>query len=107
MSQCSATCKDGGACHHKAKPGLTTCGKHSSQAQVKPIYVILCGQRMTNGTKCKCPREKGKTMCKRHHTVEVKRARKEVMDRLWEDILDFLWEPRGLPQDLMNYPTFY
>ena len=103
MPQCSATCKDGGACHHKAKSGLTTCAKHSSQGQVKTIYVILCGFRMTDGNKCKCPRAKGMNRCKRHHNVEVKRARKEVMDRLWEDILGFLWEPRGRPQDLMNY----
>lgn len=106
MSQCSALCKDGGACHHAAKPGQSVCGKHASQAlPVKTVYVILCGQRMADGSKCKCPREKGAKLCKRHVKVEAKRARKQVLEGLWADALDFLWDGAGLPQDLPVYVT--
>ena len=104
MSQCSAFCKDGGACRHAAKPGQSVCGKHASQAlPLKPVYIILCGQRMTDGTKCKCPREKGKKLCKRHFNVEVKRVRRQAIEDLWGDALDFLWEGLGRPQDLPAY----
>ena len=94
MPQCSATCKDGGACHHNAKPGFTTCGKHADQGKrlpVKTVYVILCGKVMTNGTKCKCPREKGAKLCKKHLKLEQKRERKRQLDAVWMDALDILW----------------
>ena len=90
MPQCSATCKDGGPCHHKAKPGHSVCGKHSSQA--KPVFVILCGMRMTDGSKCKCPRGVGMKMCKRHHNVEVKKARKRQLNELFTEARFLLWE---------------
>lgn len=98
MPQCSATCKDGGPCHHSAKPGHTVCGKHTNQGKtlpVKTVYVILCGKVMTNGTKCKCPREKGKKMCKKHLKLEEKRERKQRFRDMWEDALDLLWEGQG------------
>jgi hypothetical protein len=94
MPQCEATCKDGGACHHSAKPGFTTCGKHAEQGKrlpVKTVYVILCGKVLTNGTKCKCPREKGAKLCKKHLKLEQKRERKRQLDEMWMDALDLLW----------------
>lgn len=96
MPQCSATCKDGGSCHHSAKPGQSVCGKHTIQAlPVKTVYVILCGKVMTNGTKCKCPREKGKKMCKKHLKLEEKRERKQRFRDMWWNALDLLWEGQG------------
>jgi len=104
MPQCSATCKDGGACHHNAKTGMTVCGKHTAQAgPVKTVYVILCGKKMTNGTKCKCPREKGMKLCKRHHKAEVKAARRRLMREIWVDGLDFLWMGVNRPEDYHPY----
>jgi hypothetical protein len=50
---------------------------------------------MTNGTKCKCPREKGKKMCKKHLKLEEKRLRKQRFRDMWEDALDLLWEGEG------------
>lgn len=105
MPQCSATCKDGGPCHHNAKPGHSVCGKHTSQAvPVKTVYIILCGKVMTNGTKCKCPREKGKKMCKKHLKLEEKRERKQRFRDMWEDALDLLWEGQG-PEAFTAYVT--
>ena len=101
IPQCSATCKDGGPCHHKAKPGQSVCGKHTSQA--KPVFVILCGKRLTDGTKCKCPRGVGLKLCKRHHNVNVRRARKQQLDAIWEEALTFLWDLVGHgPEPFMN-----
>jgi hypothetical protein len=106
MPTCSALCKDGGVCHHAAKPGQSVCGKHVVQGlPIKTVYVILCGQRMTDGSKCKCPREKGKKLCKRHVSVEAKRARRQLMEDLWGDALDFLWEAMGPAQELSAYVT--
>jgi hypothetical protein len=101
MPQCSATCKDGGACHFNAKPGHSVCGKHTAQGlPVKTVYVILCGKAMRNGTKCKCPREKGTKLCKRHNKAEAKRARRLQINELWFAALDFLWEGVNRPEDL-------
>lgn len=106
MPLCSATCKDGGACHHNAKPGLSVCGKHTTQAlPIKTVYVILCGKVMTNGTKCKCPREKGAKLCKRHRNAEVKAARRRQLREIWLDALDFLWMGIHLPEDFHPYVT--
>ena len=106
MPQCEATCKDGGACHHNAKPGMTVCGKHTDQGKrlpVKTVFVILCGKVMGNGTKCKCPREKGAKLCKKHLKLEAKRERKRQLDEIWLEGLDFLWEGGNLPE---QYPVF-
>ena len=106
MPQCSATCKDGGACHHNAKPGHSVCGKHTAQGlPVKTVYVILCGKKMNNGTKCKCPREKGMKLCKRHHKAEVKAARRRQLREIWVDGLDFLWLGVNLPEHFHPYVT--
>ena len=90
MPQCSATCKDGNTCRHKSKPGLSVCGKHIRQG--KTVFVILCGKRMNDGTKCKCPRGVGMRLCKRHHNAEVKKARKKVLDDLFDEAMFVLWE---------------
>ncbi len=106
MPQCSATCKDGGPCRHNAKPGHSVCGKHTSQAlPVKTVYVILCGKVMTNGTKCKCPREKGKKLCKKHVKLENKRKRKELFQRMWDRALDILWAWNHDPVGFVDYLT--
>lgn len=101
MPQCSATCKDGGACRHNAKPGQTVCGKHTTQGQrvpVKTIYIIRCGKRMTNGDKCTAPRKKGCTLCARHHKAELQRQRRQSFREFWFDALDLLWGPGNVEQ---------
>jgi hypothetical protein len=104
MPQCSATLKNGGACHHNAKPGHSVCGKHTSQAlPVKTVYIIICGKVMTNGTKCKCPREKGKKMCKKHAAIEERKERKRLLKDMWENALDLLWEGANLPEDFAAF----
>jgi len=106
MPQCSATCKDGGACHHKAKPGQTVCGKHTTQGQripTKTIYVVRCGKRMTNGAKCTNPRQKGCTLCTRHHKAELRRQRRGLFRELWFEALDLLW---GGPGNIEQFTTF-
>jgi hypothetical protein len=55
----------------------------------------MCGKVMTNGTKCKCPREKGKKMCKKHLKLEEKRERRQRFRDMWEDALDLLWGGNG------------
>ena len=101
MPQCSATCKDGGPCHHKAKPGQSVCGKHSSQA--KPVFVVLCGKRMTDGTKCKCPRGEGLKLCKRHHNAEVKRNRRIQLQNLLDEARFLLWEALIPANEWLDY----
>ena len=103
MPQCSAICKDGGACHHNAKPGQSVCGKHTSQG--KPVYIILCGKRMADGSKCKCPREKGAKLCKRHHNAEVRKARKRELNEIWANALDILWDLVNAPEQFIAYLT--
>ena len=103
MPQCSAICKDGGACHHNAKPGHSVCGKHTSQA--KPVFVVICGKRMADGTKCKCPRGVGLKLCKRHHTAEVKRARKKQLEDLFHEARFLLWEGLMPANEWLNYYT--
>jgi hypothetical protein len=80
---------------------MTVCGKHTAQGPrvpVKTVYVILCGKVMSNGTKCKCPREKGAKLCKRHVKAEAKRERKRLLSEIWFDALDFLWEGVNPPE---------
>jgi hypothetical protein len=69
------------------------------------VYVILCGKKMNNGTKCKCPREKGMKLCKRHHKAEVKAARRRQLREIWVDGLDFLWLGVNLPEHFHPYVT--
>jgi hypothetical protein len=106
MPQCAATCKDGGACRHNAKPGMSVCGKHTDQAKpipVKTVYVILCGKVTSNGTKCKCPREKGAKLCKRHHNAEQKKERRRQLREIWGSGLQFLWDFANPPE---LFPVF-
>jgi hypothetical protein len=85
---------------------MTVCGKHTAQAgPIKTVYVILCGKKMTNGTKCKCPREKGMNLCKRHHKAEVRAARRRQLREIWVDGLDFLWMGVNRPEDYHPYVT--
>jgi hypothetical protein len=88
---CSATCKDGGACHYKAKTGHAVCGKHMAQDRV--VVVVMCGHRMTNGAACTHVRANGYELCARHQRVVERRAEilnarlvfGEALDALWTD----------------------
>lgn len=90
MPQCSATCKDGGPCHHQAKPGHSVCGKHMTQDKPAP-KVKRCRERMTNGNRCSNLCEVGDLYCTRHLAVRARRERKRQFERMWADIWNALW----------------
>ena len=89
MPSCSATCKNGGACHHNAKPGHSVCGKHMTQDQ--GVIVVLCGHTMTNGNQCTNPRGEGLTLCVRHHRMQERRERRRRIEEVMFAALDALW----------------
>lgn len=93
MTKCSATCKDGGACHHNAKPGHTVCGKHMTQDTPLPPApkVKRCRERMTNGLRCtnNCP--VGGLYCSRHIAVRARRERTRLFREMWNDLWETLW----------------
>ena len=89
MPTCSATCKDGGACTHKAKPGHSVCGKH--MAQDHDVVVVLCGYRMANGRTCANHRGEGLLLCGRHHRLEERRAARQRAREVMFAVLDAIW----------------
>jgi len=89
MPTCSATCKDGGACHFKARPGHSVCGKHMTQD--REVVVVLCGHRMTNGRPCTNPRAEGHELCTRHQRLVERQQRRRRVQEVVFAALDALW----------------
>jgi len=116
MPLCSATCKDGGACRFKAKPGHSVCGKHIAQDQ--EVAVVLCGHRMTNGRPCTTPRAEGHDLCTRHQRLVDRRERQRRVEEVMFAAIDALWtenDPdlarqrlfRGCAEELIPLDTVY
>jgi hypothetical protein len=58
---------------------------------------------MTDGTKCKRPRQRGEKLCKRHVNLEAKRARVLALEDIWTDAEERLWEALEPPASMMDY----
>ena len=89
MSICSATCKDGSACHFKALSGSTACGKHTTQGSA--VIVYLCGHRMGNGNLCTNNRGDGLNHCVRHHRLIREHAERRAAKAVLDHALEMLW----------------
>jgi hypothetical protein len=91
MPQCSAICKNGGACHHKAKTGHTTCGKHITQGKL--VKVRRCRHVMGSGDRCTKTCEEGQ-YCPRHEAVRARQARKRLFQEMWVAVCHQMWQVR-------------
>jgi hypothetical protein len=60
------------------------------------VFTLRCGQRLTSGLKCKCPRVRGRTLCRLHLTIEAKRARRGILFEAWGEAADILWGVVGV-----------
>jgi hypothetical protein len=89
MPLCAALCKDGGTCHHKAKIGHTTCGKHITQGRL--VKVKRCRQEMTGGGRCAKLCEEG-DYCPRHVAMRARQARRQQFEDMWETVIGQLVE---------------
>lgn len=87
MATCTATCKNGAPCHHKAKTGQTTCGKHTVKEKE---VVVLCGHIMSNGEECNRPRGP-EGICAYHLRIEQARAQRLATRIVWVETMDLLW----------------
>lgn len=94
MSICSATCKNGILCHHRAKPGHAVCGKHT--AQDHPIVVDVCVHRYTSGRTCGQPLAAGHvTLCDKHYAQGAKKRERSEAMIAWSEVQDMLWVVRA------------
>ena len=89
MALCQAVTSAGRPCPCRARDGYPTCGRHKNFVVV--VDLTLCGQEMSDGSRCSKKCVNGDVFCKLHRTIAHRREQKRREDEIWRSILDRLW----------------